>query len=496
MIRENARMNTADPDARDRLLAILLADVQGYSRLMALDDKATVVALDAGRAVFREQIASHGGRVVDMAGDSVLAVFETAAGALSAALGVQRQLSSCDAGVSESDRMRFRIGIHVGDVIEKSDGTVYGHGVNIAARLQGLADAGGIVVSETVQGIVAQRLRLAFEAMGPQHVKNIVLPVQAYRVRSGAGDTASPEPGASRRLVTNLPEQLGLLYGRTDDMASLARALTDHRLVTLVGTGGIGKSRLARACAHALLPQYADGAWMVELAGLSVPARMLNAVANALGITLGGSNDEMAELLAQLSTRSLLLVIDNCEHVLDEAGRIARLILQRCPYVRLLATSQAPLSLGDEQQFRLAPLSVPASAEEVAARAFGALDLFRARVRAVDARFEFDDTSLPLVIDICRRLDGLPLAIELAAVRVPHLGLTTVRDRIDERFKLLTGGSKTGASRHQTLRAALEWSHALLNEPEQQVFRRLGVFAGGFTMKMAQAALGDGHLDE
>jgi predicted ATPase len=199
-------------------------------------------------------------------------------------------------------------------------------------------------------------------------------------------------------------------------------------------------------------------------------------------------------MLDHLESKDLLLVLDNCEHLLRAASALAQHILQVAPRVRLLATSQEALRLPDEQQLRLAPLAVPEVADE-AAGASGAVALFEARARAADARFALSTQTLPKVIDICRQLDGMPLAIEFAAARVPTLGLTVVRDRLAERFKLLTSGSRLAPGRHQTLRAALEWSHALLDDPQQRVFRRLGVFAGGFTMTMAQAVAADGDLD-
>jgi predicted ATPase len=233
---------------------------------------------------------------------------------------------------------------------------------------------------------------------------------------------------------------------------------------------------------------------MVELAGLADPARVPDTVTQALGVEGAGQGDTTRELLDHLESKDLLLVLDNCEHLLEAASALAQGILQRAPRVRLLATSQEALRLPDEQQVRLAPLAVPEATDE-AARASGAVALFEARARAADSRFALDAHSLPAVIDICRQLDGMPLAIEFAAARVPTLGLTTVRDRLDERFRMLTRGSRLAPGRHQTLRAVLEWSHALLDEPQQRVFRRLGVFAGGFTMALAQAVAADVDLD-
>ena len=286
-----------------------------------------------------------------------------------------------------------------------------------------------------------------------------------------------------------------MLYGREEDLQALRSLMAAHRLVTVVGAGGIGKSRLAQAAAHASVGEWPDGAWMIELAGLSEPTLLASTVAAALDIKVADQGAALKELVAGIAPQTTLLVLDNCEHLLDAVVSLVEAILRDAPNVSLLATSQEPLRLLDEQQFRLMPLAVPLETRASTAREFGAVALFEARVRAVDPRFALNDDNAVIAIDICRRLDGLPLAIELAAARVPTLGLLTVRDKLDARFKLLTGGSRTKLRRHKTLRATLEWSHGLLNEAERIVFRRLGVFAGGFTMELAQAVAGDGRVD-
>jgi predicted ATPase/DNA-binding winged helix-turn-helix (wHTH) protein len=316
------------------------------------------------------------------------------------------------------------------------------------------------------------------------------VPVAAHPDPAGRPDSHALQGGA----LTNLPRQLPPLYGRSDDVAAVRAELRRSRLVTLVGAGGIGKSRLAQAVAHESLGQWPDGVWLVELAGLADPSRVPHAVAQALDARLAGSGMPQDDLTSSLARQSLLVVLDNCEHLLDAISELAHALLRTAPGLTLLATSQEPLRLADEQQFRVAPLAVPADAAPPA-RDFGAVALFEARVHAVDPRLAIGDNDLPLVVEICRRLDGLPLAIELAAARVPKLGLRGVRDKLDERFKLLTGGARIALRRHQTLRAALEWSHQLITAEEQVVFRRLGVFAGGFTMELAQAVTAEDAID-
>jgi predicted ATPase/DNA-binding winged helix-turn-helix (wHTH) protein len=363
----------------------------------------------------------------------------------------------------------------------------------------------GLVVEENNLQVQISALR---KLLGPQVIATI--PGRGYRftaVLDGTDEAnaraelpgASPaakQPHAFVAPPTNLPAELPLLYGRDADLTALRSLVDGHKLVTVVGAGGIGKSSLALAMAQSLAGRWPDGAWLVELAGLSDPALLPNAVAQTLNIALPGQHAAQDDLVAGIAPWTALLVLDNCEHLLDAAATLAQALMTGAPNVRLLATSQEPLRLPAEQQYRVTPLALPPEATASGAREYGAVALFEARVRAVDPRFALNDENLALVIDICRRLDGLPLAIELAAARVATLGLRPVRDKLDARFKLLTGGSRATLRRHQTLRAALEWSHHLLNDAEQAVFRRLGVFVGGFTMELAQAVAGDAQLDE
>jgi predicted ATPase/DNA-binding winged helix-turn-helix (wHTH) protein len=363
----------------------------------------------------------------------------------------------------------------------------------------------GLVVEENNLQVQISTLR---KLLGPQTIATI--PGRGYRFSAAlqGEDAAGPNaadggvpavslpPHAPAKRLTNVPHDLPVLYGRAQEQQALQRLMSEHRLVTVVGAGGIGKSRLAQAVAHAATERYPDGAWMVELAGLAEPSRLPNTVAGALDILIEGQGHALDELIASIAAKTLVLVLDNCEHLLDAVNQLVEAVLREAPGVTLLATSQEPLHVPQEQQFRLVPLAVPATAAGCRAREFGALALFEARVRSVDQHFALDEDNVQLAIDICRRLDGLPLAIELAAARVGTLGLRAVRDKLDARFKLLTGSARASLRRHQTLRAALEWSHGLLTEPEQQVFRRLGVFAGSFTMELAQAVAADDGLDD
>ena len=583
-----------EPHLHARLLAILAADVAGYSRLMALDDRATVAALDVGRAVFREEIAHYGGRVIDMAGDSVLAVFDTAAGAVNAALAVQRKIAINGASTPQIRRMQFRIGIHVGDVIEKADGTVYGDGVNIAARLEGLAEPGGLAVSQAVHGMVSRRVNAVFDDIGEQPFKHIAQPVRAYRLRSGAlrfgrfelqigerillangqptalpanaldllialaerpgqfiggqalvdsawpgcaledtdlptsintlrelfgtevvttvpgrgyrftppGDaTASPAETASRTaatlpaprgLRTNLHAELPALLGRSEDLASVGVLLERHRLVTIVGAGGTGKTRLAQALLVERRSAFTHGVCWVEMTSITDGTLLPGSIAAALGVQIG-SGDPLAGLLAAVAPLTLLMALDNAEQVLTEVSLLAAALHEAAPGLRLVVTSQAPLKLACEQVYRLGALAVPQGPLPAAqALHFGAVALFTRCAQAADARFALTDTNASAVIELCRTLDGLPLAIELAAARAPMLGVQRLAASMRDRFKLLTSNrNRTAPARQQTLLATLEWSHSFLDKREAAVFRRLGVMVGSASLELIQQVVSD-----
>jgi len=295
--------------------------------------------------------------------------------------------------------------------------------------------------------------------------------------------------------MSNLPTELQPLYGRDDDLAQLSVLIGQHPLVTVVGPGGIGKTRLAQAAAHRARADFADGVWVVELAPVIDPALAVSAVSRTLEVQLG-PDSKAAELAAMLRSRRMLLVLDNCEHLLDTVAEIAAAVRREAPSVRVLATSQEPLRLPDEQVYRLGTLALPDGLSVDAARHVGAVALFVARAQAAAPTFALTAQNLPIVVDICRRLDGIALAIELAAARVPLLGVDGLRAKLDDRFRVLTAGARFALRRHQTLRAALEWSHSLLTADEQAVFRRLGVFTGTFGLSSAQRVAAAGAIDE
>jgi predicted ATPase len=337
--------------------------------------------------------------------------------------------------------------------------------------------------------------------LGPQAIATI--PGRGYRWALAADDasaqrseSAPPAMSAESAAPPDVSTELPALYGRSEDVAAVRDLIRHHALVTVVGPAGIGKTRLAQTVAHELEDAFADGVRLVELAPLADPDLVAATVARALGIAVGDPHTALELIVQALAGQRLLLVFDNCEHLLEAVDRAVAALRKGAPRVHVLATSQELLRHPDEHVYRLGALALPAEITAARAREAGAIELFAARVQALEPRFLVSDANVAAAVDICRRLDGIPLAIELAAARVPLLGVEGVRDRLDERFRLLTAGSRLALRRHQTLRAALEWSYSLLSEPEQRIFDGLGVFAGGFSLESAQKLATDAEIDE
>jgi len=361
----------------------------------------------------------------------------------------------------------------------------------------------GAVVEESNIQVQVSALR---KALGEERNLILTVPLRGYRftgvVRAldAEGRTVSaavPAPEAPRPAPTNLPAPVSDFIGRETELRELRELLRHNRLVTLVGTGGIGKTRLGLEAARATLEEFPDGVWLAELAPLTDPDLAASAINAALGLQSGAAWTS-ERLAAALRGRRLLLVLDNCEHLIGAAAREAETLLRAVPGACILATSQEPLGLDGECTYRLSPLEFPVeeTAELAAAMRHDAVRLFVARARAADPHFNLSERNAATIATICRRLDGIPLAIELAAARAAALGIEGLARRLDLRFHVLTGGRRTALPRHQTLRATLDWSHRLLSEPDRIVLRRLAVFAGSFSLEAAASVVADSALPE
>jgi predicted ATPase/DNA-binding winged helix-turn-helix (wHTH) protein len=354
-----------------------------------------------------------------------------------------------------------------------------------------------LVVEEGNLHVQVSTLR---KILGPHAIATI--PGRGYRfslpieVTEAPGEEAVRHQSATGIALTNLPTELPALYGRAEELTAVLALLRERKLVSIIGAAGIGKTRLAYAVAHYVRDSFRDGVWMVELAALSDASLVAPAVARALGIVLDGGRPAPNVVIEALRAQSLLLVLDNCEHVLDAVAELVAGLRRRAPEVRMLVTSQELLKVTDETPYRLGTLAVPQEPKIEDAAEYGALMLFAARAATALPGFRLYADNVSAVADICRHLDGIALALELAAARLPVLGLAGLQKNLGERFRVLTGGARMALRRHQTLRAALDWSHGLLDAGEQTVFRRLGIFTGGFTLELAQQVVADDLIDQ
>jgi len=458
-------------DLTHKLAAILAADAVAFSRLTSQNEREAVAALDKARAVFRDLIEAHSGRVVDMAGDSVLATFESASGAVTAALSIQERLAA-DRPAVNGQPLQFRIGIHVGDVFQKHDGTMYGDGINLAARLQALAEPGGIAVSDAVRTVVGGRLPAEFVDLGEPPMKNIAASVRAFAIKAVKHqESAADLPARWSERLSVAPFKL---FGRSDDIEQLSRWVLEHRLVTVLGTGGVGKTRVAHEVLRAAQAAFAGDAAWVDLSPLAERQHLLTSIANAAAVQLGGDDgDSPAALGRALAHRRMLLVLDNSEHLVPEVSAVVQAVLQAAPGVHLLVTSQQVLKLAAERVYRLEPLSLPPPGTQASqASSFSAVEMLLERAGAAHHRFALTLQNADDIVALSNHLDGLPLAIEMAAAWLPKLGARSLLEHLSEWRQLLRAPAQGVPARQQTLRSTLEWSHSLLEPAQQRVLHR------------------------
>jgi len=431
------------------------------------------VALAAHDEVLRAAIEARGGWLFKNTGDGVCAAFASARAAVDAAIDAQRALE-----------LPVRMGIATGEAERRGD-DYFGPPLNRAARVRGAGHGGQILAASSTIALVD-----GFELidLGPHQLRDLSEPLQLFQVCADGLRRDFPPLKTLDRVPGNLPTQATSFVGRDTEVTAVHEALRAHRLVTLVGVGGVGKTRLALQTAAEVLDEYRDGAWLVELAPILNAAELTEGVAAVFSVPpqAGGWRDP---LIQSLRGRQMLLVLDNCEHLLDEAASLVEAIIATCPGVTVLATSREALGVASEWAWPVPSLGLGADS--------AASILFIERAQAVAPDFDPDDEQ-EVVAEICRRLDGIPLAIELAAARVRAMSPSQIHARLDERFRLLTG-SRRSMERHQTLRHAVQWSHDLLNEVERRVLQRASVFAGSFSLAAATAVCGQdaqGNLDE
>jgi predicted ATPase/class 3 adenylate cyclase len=480
-------------------ITFLFSDIEGSTVRWERDRDAMAGALARHDALMRDAFEARGAYVFKTVGDAFCVAFAQPHEAIAAALDAQRALAVED--FSAVDGLSVRMALHSGTADER-DGDYFGPAVNRVARLLAISHGGQILVSGTTADLVEARLppNCSLRALGSHRLKDLGEPEHVFQLVAPQIIERFPALRSLEHMPNNLPQQLTSFVGRDEEVAEIRALMNEHRLVSLVGTGGAGKTRCAVQAGAEVLDAFIDGVWLIDLAPLSDPALVTAEIARALGVRAVPNHALLETLVAFLNQRQLLLLLDNCEHLIDEVRVVAAAILRACAGVRILATSRESLNIMGEQVFRLASLAVPPAKETLTAAAalsYAAVALFADRASASDSRFALTDENAPFVAEIVVRLDGIPLAIELAAARVKMLAPRQLALRLGERFRVLTGGDRSASQRQQTLRATVDWSYDLLEERERALFRRLAIFAGGWTLEAAaNVCAGDGVVDE
>lgn len=478
------------------LTSFLFTDIEGSSLKWLNHRSAMQGALSDHDRILREAIAAYEGDVFKTAGDAFLAAFRRPSDAVNAAIAAQKNLAAHD--WSSVAGLKVRMAVHCGTA-EKREGDYFGPALNRCARLLSLAHGGQVLATSASAELVAaeREVKDPLRLIGTHPLDDPAQPVGIHQVLVEGLPQDFPPLRTAQARLTNLPNLLTSLIGREAELQTVKSLIAAHRLVTLTGPGGVGKTRLALEAGAEQLANFAHGVWLVELAPLSDPNLVASAVAATLGIDTGAR--PVIEVLAnQLRTQDLLIILDNCEHVIAAVAELSEALLSRVPGIRFIVSTQELIGLTGEQVFRVPSLSLPQQETPTVdeALASGAVKLFVERARAADAHFIFDLNSLRAATNICRRLDGVALAIEMAAARAPMLGLDQLAQGLDARFRVLTGGKRTAVPRQRTLHATLDWSHGLLSESERIVFRRLAVFSGGFAFEAMKLVISDEAFDE
>lgn len=463
-------------------VTFLFSDIEGSTRLWEEHPDAMRTCLALHDEIMRTAVTAHDGVIVKTTGDGVHAAFPTAAGGVAAAIDAQRAVAGAEWDAIGG--LKVRIGLHTGEA-ELRDGDYYGSDLNRAARLMSVAHGDQIVVSQLTAGLVRGSLPGGVELvdLGEHRLRDVAAPIEVFQV---AHPDLTREFPRLRSLqdVGNLPTQLTSFVGREDEVDALVDAVAEVHLVTLTGTGGVGKTRLALRVAAEVAPDFADGAWVCELAAADDEVLMSQVIADSLGSQQRAGLSLVESIVEFLRVRNLLLVLDNCEHLLDAAGDFAAAVLRGCPHIRVLATSREALEVDGERVVRVRSLGERAAAQ-----------LFEERARDVGANATWTGEQQRAIVEICERVDGIPLAIELAAARADAMSPVEIAAHLDERFRILTGRRRGRVERQQTLRATVDWSYQLLADDERAVFDRVGIFSGSFDAEAAGAVVSDPTLD-
>ena len=459
-------------DLDRRLVAVMFTDMVGYTALLQADEQLGVDKRERYLAALERHHAELGGTIVQRLGDGSMSMFPSALAAAQAAVAIQQELAAQDVSA--------RVGIHVGEVIVEPE-RLTGNAVNIAARIESFAASGAVMLSDDAYEQIRSRGDVSVIPLGEFRFKNVGRPFELFAVAAEGLVVPDPETleGKGERLAllpTSLPVATTPLVGRAADLAFLADLARDHRVVTITGPGGVGKTRVLAELGRLLAPEFVDGVAFVTVADVTDEAGFVPALAEALDVKEAEGRTLAEGIEALLANRTALLLLDNLEQIVAPAATEVARLVDACPELRFVATSRTPLRIAAERDYALAPLELGS-----------AVSLFVARAPSL----ELTAANEAVVSEICRRLDGLPLALELAAARLRLLTPEALLERLEHALDLLASGSRDAPGRQQTLRATIEWSHSLLDEQEQRLFRRLAAFAGGCTFADVEAVCAD-----
>ncbi|HTP01662.1 MAG TPA: adenylate/guanylate cyclase domain-containing protein [Anaerolineales bacterium] len=470
-------------------VTFLFTDLEGSTKLWEQYPGAMKRALTRHDDIVRESIEGQAGRVIKNTGDGFHAVFETGVSGVNAALAAQRTLSGTDWDEIAPPGLRVRMALHTGEAQERG-GDFYGPALNRAARLMSIAHGGQVLLSTTTAHLVRDQLPgpVSLRDLGEHRLRDLVRSEHVFQLVDPALPVDFPPIKSIDAFPNNLPVQLTSFIGRERELAEARQRFESARLLTLIGPGGTGKTRLSLQLGADLLPSFPDGVWLAELAPLTDPALVMQSVASVFHLReqLGMPIDEL--LIDYLREKELVLILDNCEHLIESCAQLADQILHASACLKIIASSREALGISGETVYRVPPLSLP-EAESLSRASVvqcESAQLFMERAGAANPKFAVTEQNAGSIAQICRRLDGIPLGIELAAARVTAFSAEQIASHLDDRFRLLTGGSRTALPRQQTLRALIDWSYDLLSEDERSLLRKLSVFASGWTFEAAE----------
>ncbi len=483
-------------------VTFLFTDIEGSTNLWEKMPDEMRLSLAQHHTILRQSIEANGGHVFQIIGDAFQAVFRLAVQGLAAALAAQRALQSASWG--KTGMLMVRMGLNTGPAeLDRSGDAPYevSHTLNRVARVMSAGHGGQILLSQESADLVRRELPegVTLADLGEHLLKGMQWPEHLFQACASGLPQTFPPLATGIAHPSNLPAQLTTFVGREREISEVIDLLDKQRLVTLTGSGGTGKTRLSLQVGENLLEQFPNGVWLVELASLSDPDLVPRTTIAALGMQESATQGLLLQLQNFLKEKQILLLLDNCEHVIEDCAKMVDALLHTCPKLKVLASSREALGVAGEAAYRVPSMTMPdprhlPPLEELAN--FTAVQLFIERAASVQPGFCLTSANSQSVAQICRRLDGIPLAIELAAARVGVLSVEQIAARLDSRFRLLTGGSRTALPRQQTLRASIDWSFSLLDERERLLFMRLSVFYGGWTLEAACAVCSFEGLDE